>query len=146
MDDGGREAMTCRARIGLAAVGFAFIAALSAPATAATRVGETAPNFTLPEWTSGSPVSLYDFSGKIVLLDFFAYWCPHCQATKKQFAESFQFVDYVECAIPNSENQAPACDAAKITGYPTWTFSDGSREEGEVTFFTLAKKTGCSLY
>lgn len=82
--------MTFRTRIGLVVAGLAFIAALSAPATAATRVGEIAPNFTLPEWTSGSPISLYGFSGKIVLLDFFAYYCPHCQASSPELDTQIQ--------------------------------------------------------
>ena len=30
-----------------------------------------------------------------------AYWCPHCQAQKKVFGESFQYVPYVECTQQN---------------------------------------------
>lgn len=80
--------------IGLAAIGLVVATALSAPAVAANRVGEIAPNFTLPEWTSGSPVSLYGFTGQIVLLDFFAYYCPHCQASSPDVETQIQ--DYYE--------------------------------------------------
>jgi thiol-disulfide isomerase/thioredoxin len=41
-------------------------------------VGGTATDFTLMEVGTQNPVSLYDFEENIVLLDFFAYWCPHC--------------------------------------------------------------------
>ena len=82
--------MTRRTRIDLTVLGFGFAAALCTPVLAATRVGETAPNFTLPEWSTSTPVSLYDFSGKIVLLDFFAYYCPHCQASSPEIDTQIQ--------------------------------------------------------
>jgi peroxiredoxin len=42
-------------------------------------VGTKAPAFTLKTPT-GRKVSLADFRGKAVLLEFFAAWCPHCNA------------------------------------------------------------------
>ena len=42
-------------------------------------VGATAPGFTL-KTPQGSPVGLASLRGKAVLLEFFATWCPHCNA------------------------------------------------------------------
>ena len=40
--------------------------------------GTPAPNFTLND-LRGEPISLSDFKGKVVLLDFMATWCPACR-------------------------------------------------------------------
>ena len=42
-------------------------------------VGSIAPNFSLKTPT-GETVNLSDLRGKAVLLEFFATWCPHCNA------------------------------------------------------------------
>jgi peroxiredoxin len=42
-------------------------------------VGTTAPAFTL-KTPQGASVSLSQYRGKAVLLEFFATWCPHCNA------------------------------------------------------------------
>ena len=42
-------------------------------------VGTTAPSFTL-KTPQGASVSLSQYRGKAVLLEFFATWCPHCNA------------------------------------------------------------------
>ena len=44
------------------------------PAQPAPQVGQPAPDFILSDST-GSPVKLSAYKGKVVLLDFWATWC-----------------------------------------------------------------------
>jgi thiol-disulfide isomerase/thioredoxin len=44
------------------------------------ETGDIVENFTLINRANGEEVSLYDMEGKIIFLEWFAYWCPFCQA------------------------------------------------------------------
>jgi thiol-disulfide isomerase/thioredoxin len=48
-------------------------------------VGTYAPNFTL-QTPQGQKVSLASYRGHAVLLEFFASWCPHCNAEEPHLA------------------------------------------------------------
>ncbi|MEK7552779.1 MAG: thioredoxin domain-containing protein [Patescibacteria group bacterium] len=74
-----------------------------------------------------------------------AFWCPHCQSQKALFGKSKKFLPYVECSTADGQGQLPVCQDKNISGYPTWEFTDGSRESGEVSLEKLAEKTGCAL-
>lgn len=46
-----------------------------------------APNFTLPSLTGHGDVSLSSYRGKIVILNFWASWCPPCRLEAPTFNE-----------------------------------------------------------
>jgi peroxiredoxin len=55
-------------------------------------IGERAPDFTLPALTQG-PLSLHDFGRHVVVLNFWATWCPPCveeAPSLEKFAEQMR--------------------------------------------------------
>lgn len=53
------------------------MALLIVPAAAAYELGDTVSDFSLRD-VNGSSAALYDYLGDIVVLNFFATWCPGC--------------------------------------------------------------------
>ncbi|MBU6310496.1 hypothetical protein KGO06_00990 [Patescibacteria group bacterium] len=76
---------------------------------------------------------------------FGAWWCPHCREQKESFGDAAELLPYIECSTPDGKGQTKACIDAKVNGYPTWRFADGTELKGAVPLQTLAAKTGCVL-
>src|SRR5271167_1383084 len=74
-----------------------------------------------------------------------AYWCPHCADQKEKFGSSFQYAPYIECGIKGSHAEAQICVDAGVKHFPTWTFADGARVEGDHPLEFLGDATGCPL-
>jgi peroxiredoxin len=96
--------------------------------------GEPAPNFTLIN-LAGQPVSLSDYTGKVVLLNFWATWCPSCLSELPDYEQVYQQYggpagDFVVLAANLQESQAHVENYAAGLGL---TFPVLLDEDGAVT-------------
>lgn len=93
--------------------------------------------------TSGeAEIALARHLSEIGVKEYGAYWCPHCHEQKELFGkQAFQELNYVECD-PKGKNAKPqACQAAGITGYPSWEIN-GELYPGLQTLQELAQLSG----
>ena len=98
--------------------------------------------FLLPKGSQTSYKNLDTFAQCLTskgLKMYGAYWCPHCQAQKALFGDSFKYVNYTECT-----EKPDVCTAAGVQGYPTWEIASTTLV-GEQSLETLAAQTGCVL-
>jgi len=70
----------------------------------APKIGGIAPRFTLED-TQGTQISLLDHRGKVVLINFWATWCPPCRQEMPGIQQQFEEFegDLVVLAIDNDE-------------------------------------------
>lgn len=76
--------------------------------TIGLNIGDLAPDFeTLTD--SGAPIRLSDLRGKVVLLNFWATWCPPCEKEMPEFEQAFtqhQDDGFTILAVNNAETVA----------------------------------------
>ena len=73
---------------------------------AVAEIGDVAPDFLLED-TKGNQVSLAGLRGKVVLVNFWATWCPPCRAempSMEKLNQAMQGEDFVMLAINVEEN------------------------------------------
>jgi peroxiredoxin len=90
---------------------------LLAPSRSLLPVGAPAPDFTLST-PQGSTVRLSDYRGKTVLLEFFATWCPHCQAEAQHLPRIHASFSPREVAFLSVN--ADSEDAGSIHAFERW--------------------------
>ena len=94
--------------------------------------GEKAPNFEV-QMFDGSTVKLSDLKGKVVLLNFWATWCPPCRAelarVEKDIIEKFKGEPFVFIPVSRGENRATVAAFREKMGY---TFPMGLDTDGRV--------------
>jgi peroxiredoxin len=141
---------------------FIFIAAVysslssGSASTEAPTVGSLAPDFALQS-VSGKTVSLSDHRGKVVLINFWATWCPPCRQEMPHIQERYALYspDFVVLSVNNGETAVevesfvesfgltfdplldPGADVSilyQITGYPTSVFVD---REGVIRYIKV---------
>ena len=73
-----------------------------------TKIGDLAPEFTLED-LQGESISLSDFRGKVIILDFWASWCPPCRSSMPHLEElrkRYQSEGLVVVAVSLDPNMA----------------------------------------
>ncbi len=103
-------------------------------------VGKQAPSFVLID-TKGIPTKLYDFRGKIVLIDFWASWCKQCRMESPKLVKTYQKYQNMDfeggsgfeiISIAMDDNLDDWRDAVVQDGY-TWTnVSEGKKWDAEI--------------
>lgn len=105
-----------------AGVAFIWLNQPVSTATASDAAAATvrpAPNFTL-KTLSGETTSLADYRGQVVLVNFWASWCPPCVAelpTLHQFYLSHKSDGFVVLAVNAEENESTIRNYIEQKGY-----------------------------
>lgn len=76
------------------------------PSTMTVVVGDVAPDFQLED-TKGNTVTLSELRGKVVMVNFWATWCPPCIEEMPSMARLNKFMakeDFVMLAINTEKN------------------------------------------
>jgi peroxiredoxin len=114
--------------------------AVTADATCPANAPKADLNFTLPD-LDGTPVKLSDYSGKVLLLDFWATWCVPCQVEIPGFIDLHEKYKARGAAVvglvmlDDFKNARPFAQAHGMT-YPILNAVD--REDIEKAFGPLA--------
>jgi cytochrome c biogenesis protein CcmG, thiol:disulfide interchange protein DsbE len=118
-------------------------------ANATAQVGKAAPDWTDPLVSGSGSVTMAQLRGKPVFMDFFATWCPPCNAEApmvnaayKQYAaqglqvigvdvqenaqKAKQFVDAHQLTYPAVVDSGTLSDQYRINGMPVGVFIDKS--------------------
>jgi thiol-disulfide isomerase/thioredoxin len=96
-----------RWRFGLVAAALLFTVA---PALA-VEIGKPAPAFALSAIGGSAPVSLEQFKGKVVFVDFWASWCGPCRQSLPQYEKLREELAHEEFAIVAVNLDEDAADA-----------------------------------
>ncbi len=102
------------------------------PTATGVAVDDDAPNFEVT-LTSGETLTLESLRGKVVLLNFWATWCPPCREELKRvqsdLIDAFEGRDFVFLPISRGEQRDVVVEFLKTNGY---TFAAGLDPEQKI--------------
>jgi len=71
--------------------------------------------------------------------------CGWCAQEKELFGDSLQYVAYIECLDPETDQWSEECRTAGIDAVPTWQLPNGEMSSGYKTLEELAELSSCPL-
>lgn len=99
-------------------------------------IGEEAPDFTLED-LDGNKVSLKDYRGKIVLLNFWATWCPPCREEMPDLDKIYleqKDEDFVILAVNGGEAKEDVKEFIDDKGYSFPVLLDTAKLDVNFTY------------
>lgn len=109
--------------LGSAVPAFAGVSRPEIPPSAGVKVGALAPDIQLVD-LNGKTVTLEQFRGKVVMLNFWATWCPPCRTempAMQRLNEKMAELDFVMLALnvePEGDRTVPAFLKGKPYTFP----------------------------
>lgn len=98
--------------------------------TTLVKAGDTAPDFTV-ELFDGSQVTLSSLRGKVVLLNFWATWCPPCRQeltrVQEDIIDRFAGKPFVFLPVSRGEKRETVAAFREKTGYTFLMGLDSAR-------------------
>lgn len=92
----------------------------SVESTTIVKDGAQAPDFTV-EMFDGTKVTLSELKGKVVLVNFWATWCPPCRnelaRVEKEIIERFKGQEFVFLPISRGESKEKVAEFRNKMGY-----------------------------
>lgn len=98
-------------------------------APASLGPGSKAPEFAGKD-ADGAEIKLSDFQGRVVLLDFWGFWCPHCRALLphlRELAEKYKDAPFTILGVTSDEDPAQFRELAKQNALAWRSVWDGGR-------------------
>ena len=112
----------------------------------APEVGRLAPDFTLTD-LDGNSVSLSDFRGRVVFINFWATWCPACRVEMPEIEavhQEYKDKDVVVIGVDIREDEDTVRRYIERGGY-SWTFVMDTTGEVTMNYRIIAIPTSFFL-